>query len=104
MTPDVPFFSLNRFELIGLEPGTVTGAIEVSPWLAGTAEMGIPAAVLAFADGLLSYAAASIRSGLNTMTVGLRVELWGPPPQLGGQLTGSASVTRAEGVTYRAQP
>jgi uncharacterized protein (TIGR00369 family) len=94
---DVPFFTLNRFELIALEPGVATAAIEVTPWLAGTAELGIPAGALAFADCLLSYAASSMHSGMNTMTLGLRVELWRAPPPMGARLAGSASVMPAEG-------
>lgn len=97
MTPVVPFFSLNHFELIGLEERTARCATEVTPWLAGTAELGIPAGALALADCLLSYGATSVRPAENVVTLSLGVELWGSPSRVGTRLTGSASVMPAEG-------
>jgi uncharacterized protein (TIGR00369 family) len=97
-TPGIPFFDLNRFELLAAGDGHASCATEVTPWLAGTPEMGIQAAAAALGDAVHMYAASSRRAkGSMPVTVDLRLDFWSDPPPLGARLVGTANVEPALG-------
>ncbi len=85
------FLALNHVELVRLDKAGAACSSDVGSWLEGTPEAGIPAAVVALADAALSYgASARTPVGLMPVTLGMRVDFWGPPPSVGTQLSGQA--------------
>lgn len=97
-TPPIPFFHLNRLELLAAGDGTATCRTEVTEWLRGTPEIGMQAAAAALGDAVHMYAASSRRSeGSIPVTVDLRLDFWSDPPPLGSRLVGRARVEPTKG-------
>ena len=100
-TPTVPFFVLNRFEVLEVGEAGATCRTEVVPWLAGMEELGIQAATVALADCALNYAAAYRSSGERyPVSLGLRLDYWRAPPGLGTRLSGVSSIEAAVGDAF----
>jgi uncharacterized protein (TIGR00369 family) len=100
-TPTVPFFVLNRFEVLEVGEAGAVCSTEVVPWLAGMEELGIQAATVALADCVLNYAAAHRSSGERyPVSLGLRLDYWRPPPALGTRLSGVSSIESAVGDAF----
>jgi uncharacterized protein (TIGR00369 family) len=98
VTPPIPFFQLNRLEVLAAGNDEASCAIEVTEWLAGTPELGVQAAASALGDAVHMYAASSRRSeGSMPVTVDLRLDFWSDPPALGSRLVGRAWVEPSNG-------
>jgi uncharacterized protein (TIGR00369 family) len=92
----VPFFVLNNLSVTSAEDGVAECRTHVLPWLGGTPELGIHAAVAGLMDTVLSYAASTSASETEMfVSLGMRIQHWEGPPRVGSTLSGSASVSTA---------
>jgi uncharacterized protein (TIGR00369 family) len=95
--PIVPFFELNDLHVVDATDGRATVSSGVTPWLAGTPELGVQAGVVALADCVLSFGASSLDSGRQPVTLTMHLDFWREPPRVGSRLTGTAAVDVTDG-------
>jgi uncharacterized protein (TIGR00369 family) len=95
----VPFFVLNDLTASVGEDGIAWCRTRILPWLDGAAACGIQAGVAGLMDSVLSYpASAGAREGEMFVSVGMRIQYWEVPPEVGATLQGSASMLTGNGA------